>query len=683
MIKKTLVILISLILLAPCSSGKSKLDLGWFLKELTTADFMAEYPSIPYKAAQVSSYDRASKSPDAPGWFANSDGFGIERIDTVSGRVEKVLFEQDGPGVITRFWLTTRSPKGTMRFYFDGETEPGWVIPSFDLTETGIPDLGGLVIPHTSYSKGVSGGSTLFLPIPFAKSCKVTFEEPEGWEGVPRYYQINYRSYPEGTSIESFGIESVKKNLARIKRAGKEINAMPNPGRNKAQASRTIYGDDAKVHLSLDASRGGSAVRRLSFNISAADSSKVGRIMDNLIVKMYFDGILCVDVPLSFLGGAGLEGPEVTSRYLNCNGNGQVEIAFPMPFREKAEISIVNYGEEQALVSMEASSSPYRFTDNTLYFKAVFKEARGLSMSNVPEENYDWNFTCIRGGRGIYVADVLSMFNHSRAWYGEGDEKIFVDGESFPSHFGTGTEDYYNSSWAPVVPFHTAFGGAPRADLPSSAGYNTFYRARGLDVIPFEESLRFDLEMISWMRGKIDYFNTVFFYGSGETVADTATRLPFAFDYPSNPLDPSEYRIAGSFEFEDKKPSGKSNTLQTDVQPMAMFPDGVWSRGKQIICTGGHPGDWLEYEFKTGESGRFDLHLFITRAGDYGVCRVSAGGKTKVFDAFGYGVTNGEVILEDIDIDGNLKIRMDIIGKNPLSSGYIIGLDCITINNNH
>lgn len=27
-------------------------------------------------------------------------------------------------------------------------------------------------------------------------------------------------------------------------------------------------------------------------------------------------------------------------------------------------------------------------------------------------------------------------------WWGEGDEKFFVDGEKFPSTFGTGSEDY-------------------------------------------------------------------------------------------------------------------------------------------------------------------------------------------------------------------------------------------------
>ena len=86
--------------------------------------------------------------------------------------------------------------------------------------------------------------------------------------------------------------------------------------------------------------------------------------------------------------------------------------------------------------------------------------------------------------------------------------KIWVDDDVFPSHFGTGTEDYYNSSWAPVVIFQTPFGGAPRADQASSHGYNTFFRTRNLDGIPFSSLLRFDIELLSWVRGTVDYATT-------------------------------------------------------------------------------------------------------------------------------------------------------------------------------
>lgn len=39
-------------------------------------------------------------------------------------------------------------------------------------------------------------------------------------------------------------------------------------------------------------------------------------------------------------------------------------------------------------------------------------------------------------------------------WWGEGDEKLFVDGEKFPSTFGTGSEDYVGYAWAAEPRLH-------------------------------------------------------------------------------------------------------------------------------------------------------------------------------------------------------------------------------------
>ena len=99
-----------------------------------------------------------------------------------------------------------------MRFYFDGGEQPGWVVPAYDLMQFGLAALGrGLLHPHTSYEAGVKGGSTLFLPIPYARGCRVTLEEPAWMQGVPHYYQFNFRRYPAATEVETFSIHSVEK----------------------------------------------------------------------------------------------------------------------------------------------------------------------------------------------------------------------------------------------------------------------------------------------------------------------------------------------------------------------------------------------------------------------------------------------------------------------------------------
>ena len=64
-----------------------------------------------------------------------------------------------------------------------------------------------------------------------------------------------------------------------------------------------------------------------------------------------------------------------------------------------------------------------------------------------------------------------------------------------------------------------AFGGAPRADETSSHGHNTFVRTRNLDVMPFGQRLRFDLEMLSWNPGAVDYRAAAFWYGTTTSAA--------------------------------------------------------------------------------------------------------------------------------------------------------------------
>ena len=114
----TLFILFCL-LVSSCNQEKYDITFSSLLDEMIDYEEAARYPVISFSCRQESSYDRRSVHPDSVGWFANNDGFGIIRVDTLNGRKENVLFDQDGPGVITRFWLTTMDKRGTMRFYFN------------------------------------------------------------------------------------------------------------------------------------------------------------------------------------------------------------------------------------------------------------------------------------------------------------------------------------------------------------------------------------------------------------------------------------------------------------------------------------------------------------------------------------------------------------------------------------
>ena len=90
--------------------------------------------------------------------------------------------------------------------------------------------------------------------------------------------------------------------------------------------------------------------------------------------------------------------------------------------------------------------------------------------------------------------EVFDAINNVRGWWGEGDEKIYVDAETFPSHFGTGSEDYYGYAWCCPERFVHAYHNQPRCQGPGNYGNTSVNRWHIIDDIPFTKCFRFDLE---------------------------------------------------------------------------------------------------------------------------------------------------------------------------------------------
>ena len=659
-----------LFLLSACMPKERTITLKTLLEEMTEG----VQPSLEWTACMTSSHDRSSLSPDSPDWFANNDGFGFERTEIIQGRQEKVLMEDYHPGVITRFWLTTRNPRGTMRFYFDGHGEPDWVVPGFDLTEFGLNELeeNPLLLKHTSYEKGVKGGQTLFLPIPYARSCKITFEEPKGWSGVPRYYQIEYRRYGDGAKVESFGLKAATKYSSDIKKAGKKLRSKPTASGKSCSANAELAPGEA---LQLNLPAGSQVVKELTVS-AKLEGLDANRAMRGLVLEASFDGEKTVCVPLSDFQGSGLNTRTVDCRQLLADGNGTMRSFWAMPYSSGARIEIVNTFDLAIPVSVEAKVQSAKFEG--YHFHSDWHAGVGLKLSKDAQSASEWDFARLRGS-GWYAGDNLTVFNHSKAWYGEGDEKLFVDGEAFPSFFGTGTEDYYNSSWAPVVVFHTPWGGAPIADLASSRGYNTFLRTRLADIIPFRKSLDFNFELLSWNPGTADYFRTTYWYGApGSICLNADDPVQFEYELPEAPPDPASFAMKNAIEIENVLPLKLTGGLQYDRQDMRGFPDGVWSCGRQMTLFAGKAGDSATFEIPAAEEGTYSISLFATKANDYGIMEVSLnGGKPVSVDCYYTDVVNsGEIALGEVTIkNGKITMTVRIAGKNEKSRGTLLGLD--------
>lgn len=506
--------------LLPCANSFSAehasspvITLESLLDEMVSFESAAYFPDQEYTCKQISSYDRRSVSPDEDFWFANGDGNGYMRLDIIDGRTEKVMFEADGPGVVTRIWMTTSVKNGVLRFYFDGEKVPRFEIPAYDMKQTPFYAGEALSLIHTNYSQDPvgTGGNTFMLPIPYQKSCRITFEEPDYEKKPPRYYQVNYRTYGKKTKVQTFDLSTVNALKDRIRKINNLLLNPPTFGSGVKSEIESLVEVNKSIKLELP--QGSNAVRSFDLDIKCGNGD-FGKMMRNIILKITFDGKETVWVPLSDFSGAGFGSPKVESWYMSADGKGRITCRWVMPYQKQATVELENTFQYSVRVKVKAHSTAWKWTPNTLYFHTSWKQQRDIPLLkyDTKDGNLDWNFTTLTG-RGVFRGDLLSLYNYAPNWYGEGDEKIWVDNDTFPSHFGTGTEDYYNCSWAPVVPFHTPFGGAPRADNPSSHGFNAFMRTRNLDDIPFNNKFRFDLEMISWTNGEVDYASTSYWYG--------------------------------------------------------------------------------------------------------------------------------------------------------------------------
>ena len=117
----------------------------------------------------------------------------------------------------------------------------------------------------------------------------------------------------------------------------------------------------------------------------------------------------------------------------------------------------------------------------------------GGEIANIDgKENYV--FADIKG-KGHFIGLNYYVQNPSTAWYGEGDDMWFIDGEKIPSMVGTGTEDFFNTSWCPKEPFQSPFFGYPRVNGETGwLGRTHVYRFFITDPVFFEKSLKATIE---------------------------------------------------------------------------------------------------------------------------------------------------------------------------------------------
>ena len=624
--------------LLTAASVRADVTLESLLKEMVDYGAVARWPQPEFTCKQASSYDRGTVAPDKPGWFANNDQNQFIRTEENQGRKERVMLDADGPGCIVRFWLTTdRNKKGTLRIYLDGAEESALAFPAYDLLSGDLKIGPPLVQPHPGYRPDANGGNNFYLPIPYAKHCKITWEEAGQ---SSRYYQINYRTYAPGTAVQTFTRGALEAARPVVERVNKVLLAPPDELQGRTIASEKEIAAGAEQSLELPP--GPSAVRRLELRVFAGQQSRSERALRSLVLQMSCDGEPTVWCPVSDFFGSGVGLNRIESWYRKVEPNGTMICRWVMPYQKSARLTLLNLAEQPIRISLRATVSPWSWDDRSMHFHAVWHHEAGLKTP----PHRDWNFVKV-AGRGVYVGDTLALFNPVATWYGEGDEKIWVDGESFPSHVGTGTEDYYGYSYAPKPVHNTPFCGEPRLDQAMTQGHSTSTRTRNLDGIPFRRSLQFDMELISWKPTTLTYAATTYWYAlpvASSNVQpqprDAALPVPTLAEAIAASVPP---RKPGAVECETMKVLAKAGDFFVGEQDMEPFGGDRWSKGRHLLGKTAATGNSVEIEWPAPDAAPRKLVLYATQAPDYATLRFSVNGQAvpATFDGYADSVQPG------------------------------------------
>ena len=309
-------------------------------------------------------------------------------------------------------------------------------------------------------------------------------------------------SYTQDLPGDLFSLAKIKSDVK-----SRHVSSYDTTGGN-ADSWKVKKGE--KVNI-LDV-QGAGVITRIWITI-APTHEKLSR--NDIVIRMYWDGnsFPSVESPVGpFFGQGWDESYHFISAPLAAaprDGNALVSY-FAMPFAKGARIEI----ENQANIDIDA-----------LYFNIDYSEMKKLppdlgrfhawynykvTDANPDGEN-EWGVLGEQGknkdgknnyliadikGKGQFVGLNYYVNSPSPMWYGEGDEMVFIDGEKLPSINGTGTEDFFNSSWSPKEIYMHPYFGYARVNEGESGwlGRTHCYRFFIDDPVYFDKSCRFTIE---------------------------------------------------------------------------------------------------------------------------------------------------------------------------------------------
>ncbi len=594
---------------------------------------LAEFPEPAYKTIQFSSYDHRSTVPDGPDWFANSDGFGGEQIPNFEavlrepddkGVGEYLVCDVKGPGAIVRTW--TARIYGTIRMFLDDADTPTFEGPAdeFFRNPTGrYAEAAG--VDAELFAGTFQQRDACYLPIPFARRCRIV------WTGEVRrihFYEVQLRCYEPETDVKAFRANDLKTSRKTFERVagvlGDPQGSWPYASKGEPLSIEGNVAPGSKQEVLLV--EGPAALERLTLKLSADDLDAALR---QTILHIVFDDYPWgqVECPVGDFFGAAPGVNPYNSVPFSVEPDGTMTCRYVMPFGRSCKILLQNRGEQSVSVNGSALPADYEWDeDKSMHFRARWRIDHDL-VADTGAGVQDLPFL-VTEGQGVYVGTSSILLNPSPIpssygnWWGEGDEKIFVDDDIRPSTFGTGSEDYYNYSWSSADIFLFPYCGQPRNDGPANRGFVTNNRWHILDALPFQDRIAFYMELFSHERTPgVSYARVGYHYGRPGMmddhlgITDEDVRL---LELPANwtPAARMGARNATFHQFDD--------ILATEVD---LVEGRLWSEGKLAVWRPKKVGDEISLTVPVAEAGRYVLRVTAALTSKSGRFSASVDGK--------------------------------------------------------
>jgi len=555
--------------LGTSSRGQEKLTYADLAQRLIDLEHLAVLPQPGERCAQWSSFDRASRYDAQSGkyvnWAANNDGPQFIRKE---GN-QYVLAEMEGPGCIWRIW-SALPQQGHVKIYLDGQEQPAVDLPFIDYFSGKEAPFD---LPMLAYdlTKLGSRGANCYVPIPYQKSCKVVADE--GWG---RYYHFTYSTFPKGTKVPTFSRNLAPGDRAALERvndflAGK-LGSDPAGRRDGEEtiADTVTIPAGKTVGLTLSGPR---AITGLRGWMELKDREDQIAALRKLVLRITFDeqsepAVWC---PLGDFFGTAPGVNFYKSLPTGMDADKGAYAFWYMPFARRARVEVVNQDTRDRKLSFELAHAPLsRPMEQLGYFHCKWhRDAVELPPDRWP----DWVMLRTQG-RGRFCGVMLHIWNPRGGWWGEGDEKFFVDGEKFPSTIGTGSEDYFGYAWgSPALfqrPFHC------QTMTQNNKGHQSVLRWHIADNVPFQKSFEATIEKYfdNVERGTLYACVACWYLAPGGR--DPFGPLPVEQRYGYwvvPPLSAGGYKIKGD-------PPGRVRT-----QGLAQFPGGKWHNNDHLWWT--------------------------------------------------------------------------------------------------